>query len=181
MRSSSETLTLRETAGAPPQAAVILPELPAHAEAVEALNAFTFGPGRFTKTAYRLRHNNPPVLAYNRICMLDGALIGAVCFSRIRVGPQRALLLGPLVVHPDHKHRGIGHALMRIGIDTARAEGEELVVLVGDAPYYARSGFAPVPRGQMRMPGPVDPGRLLARELVDGAMEKAVGPIKPDG
>ncbi len=181
MTDSSETLTLRETAGAAAQTAVILAETPAHAEAVEALNARTFGPGRFTRTAYRLRRNNPPVYAYNRICMLDEQLVGAVCFSRVVIGAQRALLLGPLAVHPDYKHRGIGHGLMRIGIDAARASGEELVVLVGDAPYYARSGFVPVPRGQMRMPGPVDPDRLLARELVPGTLEKAAGLIRPGG
>ena len=163
-----------------PEGAQILPETASHAEAIEALNAFSFGPGRFAKSAYKLRRNNPPVLAYNRVCMLNGRLIGAVCFSHIRIGRAPALLLGPLAVHPDFKNKGIGLALMRDGMAAAKAAGETLVVLVGDAPYYARAGFLPVPRGQMVMPGPVDYGRLLACEFVAGSLEQAHGPMRPD-
>ena len=163
-----------------PDDAQIIGEDVSHAEAVEALNALSFGPGRFAKSAYKLRRNNPAVLAYNRVCMLNGRLIGAVCFSRIRIGSTPALLLGPLAVHPEFKNKGIGLALMRDGMAAAKANGEALVVLVGDAPYYARAGFVPVPRGQMIMPGPVDYGRLLACELVPGGLEPARGAMRPD-
>ncbi|MCC0015337.1 MAG: N-acetyltransferase [Rhodobiaceae bacterium] len=163
-----------------PEGAVILPETEDHAEAVEVLNAFTFGPGRFAKTAYRLRRNNPPVIAYNRICMAHGRLVGAVCFSRVRIGTARALLLGPLAVHPDYKNKGIGIALMQAGMAAAQVAGERLVVLVGDAPYYARAGFSHVPRGQMEMPGPVDYARLLAHEFVPGSLAEARGMMRAD-
>jgi predicted N-acetyltransferase YhbS len=51
------------------------------------------------------------------------------------------------------------------------------VLLVGDAPYYARAGFKPVPPRQLIMPGPVDPERLLCCELRDGALAAAAGKI----
>ena len=163
-----------------PDGVEILPEASGHADAIEALNALSFGPGRFAKSAYKLRRNNPAVQAYNLVCMLDARLIGAVCFSHIRIGAAPALLLGPLAVHPDFKNKGIGLALMRDGMAAARSAGEPLVVLVGDAPYYARAGFLPVPRGQMTMPGPVDYGRLLACEFVPGSLAQARGVMRPD-
>jgi predicted N-acetyltransferase YhbS len=94
----------------------------------------------------------------------------------VRIGGEdKALLLGPLVVDPVHKGNGFGVALVREGLARAAAAGYRLVVLVGDEPYYGRFGFAPVPPGQIRMPGPVDPNRLLALEFVPGALASVSG------
>jgi predicted N-acetyltransferase YhbS len=49
---------------------------------------------------------------------------------------------------------------------------------VGDVPYYSRFGFQPAPPGQIALPGPVDPARLLAVELVPGALEGVGGVVK---
>jgi predicted N-acetyltransferase YhbS len=54
------------------------------------------------------------------------------------------------------------------------------VLLVGDAAYYSRAGFKPVPKGHATMPGPVDHTRLLVAELADGAFEGVAGAIRPD-
>ena len=62
-------------------------------------------------------------------------------------------------------------------LDAARKAGHRLVLLVGDAPYYERLGFRAVPQGQLIMPGPVDPERLLCCELRDGALAAAKGKI----
>ncbi|MCP5433288.1 MAG: N-acetyltransferase [Alphaproteobacteria bacterium] len=158
----------------------VLPEKPADAGAVEDLVAEVFGPGRFAKTAQRLREGNRPVeaLSFVAIAAERGELIGSVRFWPIHVGEAPALLLGPLAVVPALRGQGAGLALMRRGIDEARGLGHRLVVLVGDAPYYAKVGFAPVPEGQMRMPGPVDPRRLLAQELSPGALAAACGPVR---
>ncbi len=104
-------------------------------------------------------------------------MIGAISYWPLAVGAKgtKALLLGPLAVHPLRQNRGIGMALMRQTLDMAKAAGHRLVLLVGDAPYYARVGFAQVPEGQLLLPGPVDPKRLLFLELVDGALEDAHG------
>src|SRR5262249_24436514 len=98
----------------------------------------------------------------------------------IRVGESRALLLGPLTVEPPFRRRGIGLALMERALQEARQRGHRLVVLVGDAPYYAKAGFRRVPKGQARMPGPVDPDRLLVAELSEGAFAGVSGPIRPE-
>ena len=84
---------------------------------------------------------------------------------------RAALLLGPLIVDPAVAGKGIGKALVEEGLARARGEGFSLVLLVGDMPYYGRFGFKPVPPGQITLPGPVDPARLLYVELVPGAIE----------
>ena len=88
------------------------------------------------------------------------------------------MLLGPLAVSPDCANQGIGKHLMELGIERAHAGGSELVILVGDLPYYARVGFGPVPAGQITLPGPVEPDRLLARELNPGCLEDYRGPVR---
>ncbi len=157
----------------------ILPEQAEHAAAIETLLDAAFGPGRFAKTAYRLRAGTRPVAELSFVALLARSVIGSVRFSPITIGPAQALLLGPLVIHPDHKNRGHGVALMRASLDAARDLGHRLVILVGDAPYYARVGFTQVPPGRIRLPGPVDPARLLAFELVDGALADARGLARP--
>lgn len=143
------------------------------------LSAQAFGPGRFTRSAYRVREGVPPVKSLCLCGELDGRLVGGIRFTAIRIGEQEsALLLGPLVVDPAEKGKGYGRALVEEGLARARAEGFSLVILVGDMPYYARFGFKCVPPGRITLPGPVDPQRLLALELVPGALAKAAGQVK---
>jgi predicted N-acetyltransferase YhbS len=103
-----------------------------------------------------------------------------VRLTPIRIGEIPALLLGPLTVEPPFRRRGIGLALMQRALNEAKRKGHRLVVLVGNAPYYAKAGFRPIPKGQARMPGPVDPDRLLVAELVEGAFAGVSGPIRPE-
>ncbi len=98
----------------------------------------------------------------------------------ICIGDTPALLLGPLTVEPPFRSRGIGKALIERAFKDATAKGHKLVVLVGDEPFYGKIGFKRVPKGQMKMPGPVDPARLLVAELAPGAAEGVKGLIRPD-
>lgn len=143
------------------------------------LAAAAFGPGRFARTAYRVRQGTAPVAALCLAAWLDDRLVGGIRFTAIRIGEEdSAALLGPLVVDPAENGKGLGRALMEEGLSRARAEGFGLVLLVGDLPYYGRFGFVPVPFGQITLPGPVDPNRLLALELTSGALARSVGPVK---
>jgi predicted N-acetyltransferase YhbS len=87
------------------------------------------------------------------------------------------LLLGPLVVAPEFAGQGFGRQLIAEALERAKADGVRLVVLVGDEPYYGRFGFHPVPPGQITLPGPVDPRRLLAAELEPGMLAGYRGAI----
>ena len=92
-----------------------------------------------------------------------------------------ALLLGPIAVDGTHRGRGIGVALMQRALDEARVKGHGAVILVGDAPYYARFGFARGPVANLHLPGPVERHRFLGLELIPGALDDAEGLIVATG
>lgn len=158
----------------------ILPEALGDAAPIDRLHARAFGPGRYARTAYRLRERVPPVPQLCFIARVGTLLVGSVRVSRIVVGERVALLLGPLAVEPAFRTRGIGGRLVRQALDAAREEGYGVVILVGDEPFYARSGFKRVPRGRLELPGPVDPDRLLVAELGEGAFAGYSGMVQPD-
>ena len=158
----------------------IRPERPEDAADVAALNDDGFGPGRFAKSAYRLREGVAPESGLNFVAVENAALLGSVRFWPILVGADKALLLGPLAVRSQLRGRGIGIALMQHGIAQARRTDFAAILLVGDEAYYARAGFKRIPKGKVTMGGPVDPARLLFVELAEGAFEGVSGEIKPD-
>lgn len=157
----------------------IRPEHPGDHATIERLHARAFGPGRFARTAFRLREGIDHDLSLSFAAHVGTLLVGSVRLSTIWAGSVPALVLGPLTVEPAFKERGIGGALVRHALEEAQARGEKLVLLVGDAPYYGRFGFAPVPPGRLRLPGPVDPARLLACPLVAGILHEAQGEVRP--
>jgi predicted N-acetyltransferase YhbS len=158
----------------------ILPESAEDAAAIDRLHERTFGPGRYARTAYRIREGVSHRLDLSFTARIGTLLVGSVRLSPIRIGETPALLLGPLTIEPPFRDRGIGLRLLNHCLREAKANGHKLVVLVGDEPYYQRCGFKRIPKGMATMPGPVDPQRLLVAELVDGAFTGVGGPIRPD-
>jgi predicted N-acetyltransferase YhbS len=139
--------------------------------AIEALHDRAFGPGRYARTAYRIRDGLPPFSPLCRVAYQDGKLAAALRMAPITIGGvSGAQLLGPLAVEPALKGQGIGKRLAAEALDAAREAGVRLVVLVGDLPYYARFGFTVVPPGRLELPGPVDLRRLLWVGLAEGAV-----------
>jgi predicted N-acetyltransferase YhbS len=158
----------------------ILPETAADALPIERLHERTFGPGRYAKTAYRIREGQGHALELSFTARIGTLLVGSVRLTPIRIGETKALLLGPLTVEPPFRDRGIGVVLIERALEQAKAKGHRLVVLVGDEPYYGKCGFKRIARGRATMPGPVDPARLLVCELAEGAFEGVAGPIRPE-
>jgi predicted N-acetyltransferase YhbS len=158
----------------------ILAESAEDAVPIERLHERTFGPGRYARTAYRIREGRGHILDLSFTARIGTLLVGSVRLTPVHIGETPALLLGPLTVEPPFRERGIGQALIERAVAEARAKGHRLVVLVGDEPYYAKAGFNRIPKGRASMPGPVDWARLLVAELVDGAFANVSGPIRPD-
>ncbi|MCE7999554.1 MAG: N-acetyltransferase [Rhodobiaceae bacterium] len=160
----------------------ILPENPAHEADIEALHDLSFGPGRFAKTAYRMRESVAPIasLSFVAFATIDGVsrMVGSIRFSPLVIGGEKGLLLGPLAMDPVVRGQGGGLDLMRTALDAARAEGHRFVILVGDAPYYAKVGFKQVPPGKITLPGPVDKTRLLYCDLAPGAFDAVSGLVE---
>jgi predicted N-acetyltransferase YhbS len=154
---------------------IIEPETADDADDIERLNERVFGPGRFARTAYRIRERANPEPSLSFVARVGTLLVGANSMTPIDIGGTPALLLGPLIVEPVFRSQGIGEALVKQSLEAAEGAGWKLVILVGDEPYYGRMGFQPVPPGRIALPGPVDPARLLYCELEAGAFEAARG------
>jgi predicted N-acetyltransferase YhbS len=149
---------------------------------IEQLLDIAFGIDRRVKTSYRLREGSTPADDLSLIVRdAEVGVAGSISFWPLAIGKTGipALLLGPLVVHPQRQNLGVGLTLMQEGLARAKARGHRLVILVGDAPYYARVGFQKLPEGQLLMPGPVDPQRFLYVELVPGALAEMRGLVLP--
>jgi predicted N-acetyltransferase YhbS len=155
-------------------------ERPADVIAREALLDTAYGSARFTKTSERLREGRRSAEQLSFVASERGRVVGTVRLWQVWAGAGRAaLLLGPLAVHPDCRNRGIGSKLMRHAITAARRLGHGAVLLVGDAPYYGRFGFAADKTSALWRPGryELEPGALEgARGLIGAAGEPAPKP-----
>ena len=156
----------------------ILPETPEDTAAIDRLNARTFGPGRFAKSAYRIREEVDHIPELSFTARVGTLLVGSVRLSPVVIGTTPALLLGPLTVEPPFRVRGIGQKLIERALAEAKGRGHRLVVLVGDEPYYGKAGFKRIPKGLVALPGPVDPARMLIAELAHGAFDGVSGMIR---
>lgn len=148
------------------------------AEAVERLHARAFGPGRYARTAFRVREQAAGAEGLAFVARVGSLLVAAVQLTPIRIGEHPAFMLGPLTVDPAFENRGIGRALLERCAHAVRAVKRDLIILVGDEAYYARSGYKRVPMGKIRLPGPVDLMRVLALELEPGALAKVSGDLR---
>lgn len=156
---------------------VLAPQVPADQAAIEKLDERVFGPGRFARSAYRLREGIAADYTLSYVARVGTLLVGANRMTPICCGGKPALLLGPLSVEPAFRSAGIGEALVTKSLEAARAAGHRLVLLVGDMAYYERMGFQPVPEGRLVFPGPVDPQRLLYCALAKGAFDGISGRV----
>ena len=141
-----------------------------------------FGPSRFAKTSERLREGRLPARGLALTATRRGRLVGTVRLWHVEAGPARpALLLGPLAVDPAIHGQGLGKVMMHAALGRAEALGHGAVLLVGDAPYYARFGFDPDLAADLWLPGPFERERFLGLELREGALAGAEGLVRPTG
>jgi predicted N-acetyltransferase YhbS len=147
----------------------------------EALLDACFGANRHLRTCQRLRDERAPAEGLALSAVREGRLVGTVRLWHVSAGGIPALVLGPLAVDDDCRKLGVGAALMDQAIAAARALGHGAVILLGDAPYYARFGFSARKTGGLSLPGPFERDRLLALELRETALDDVRGMVVPTG
>jgi len=147
----------------------------------EALLDASFGEGRHARTCQRLRDGRKPAEGLSFSAVHDGRLAGTVRLWHVSAGGIPALILGPLAVDSPCRKLGVGAALMDHALAAARARGHRAVLLLGDAPYYARFGFSVGKTRELKLPGAFERERLLALEFEGGALDGAWGMIVPTG
>ncbi len=157
----------------------ILPQRPQDHEHFDSLLDRTFGPDRLAKTVYRLRDGieDLPELRFVAVSG-DGVLLASLRFWPVMVESTPAILLGPLAVEPSLQGQGIGRALVRHGLATARRLEHRICLVVGEPEYYAPFGFANAAAAGLILPGPVDPRRFQVLEIEAGALEGLRGLIR---
>src|SRR6266536_6211748 len=104
----------------------------------EALLDACFGENRHTRTCQRLRDGRAPAAGLALSAMAESRLVGTVRLWHVSAGGTPALVLGPLAVDDACRKLGVGAALMAHALAAARTRGHGAVILLGDAPYYAR-------------------------------------------
>jgi len=131
------------------------------------LTDHAFGPGRYVKTAERLRENSHIIPDLSFVAMQGDKLLGSVRMWPISVHDFDAntyeplAFLGPIVVDDSQRGRGIGKALISACVEAAFAKGLRAVLLVGSQSYFRPFGFDKAQN--ISLPGPVDPSRLMIR------------------
>jgi predicted N-acetyltransferase YhbS len=147
----------------------------------EALLDACFGANRHMRTCQRLRDGRAPAEGLALSAVREGRLVGTVRLWHVSAGGKPALVLGPLAVDASYRGLGVGAALMNHALAAAKARGHGVVILLGDAPYYARFGFSALKTGELALPGPFERNRLLGLELREAALDGAWGMIAPTG
>jgi len=147
----------------------------------EALLDVCFGENRHMRTCQRLRDGRAPAEGLAFSAERQGQLVGTLRLWHVSAGGIPALMLGPLAVDDSCRKLGAGTALMDHALAAAAARGHRAVILLGDAPYYARFGFSAGKMAGLSLPGPFERDRLLGLELVPDALEGAQGLIVPTG
>ena len=155
---------------------------PADDQFVEDLQATAFGPGRFARTAFRVRERFPIDPTLSLIAEVNGMPCGSVWMTPVSVGGIDGYLLGPLATHPDFRKRGAGKLLAREVTRIALERGQgSFVLLVGDRDYYCPLGWVPTELGAIEFPGPVDPTRVLVYSPDPTMAVRLKGPIRAFG
>ena len=162
---------------AAPPSVRFAPERAGDRSAVDVLIGRAFGPGRFAKTAERLREGAELRADLSVCAWVDDALAGAVRLWPARIGDRPVLFLGPIAVEREARRHGLGAELVEQACERARAAGEQAIILVGDIGFFGPLGFEPAPPGRVALPGPVDPRRVLWTGLVPGALHDLAGPL----
>ncbi len=146
---------------------------------VEYLFDLAFAPGREALSSYRLREGVERIFELSLVArdVTDG-IAGAIRYWPVQIGDSgvKALLLGPVAVHPTHQGEGLGGSLIWDSLERARKAGWKRVILIGDEPYYRRFGFSR--SWALEFPPPTNPDRLLQIELVPGAFDAVSGLIQ---
>jgi len=159
----------------------IEPERPGDRQAVDTLARLSLGNRVTDSPAARMRRGTRAIEGLSLVVLENDDVVGTLRFWPVVIGRRaKALQLGPLAIHPDHRGRGFSRLLVRQGLERAEAQGHRIVVLIGDPAIYGRYGFeAAAPLG-ITLPEPEDRDRLQVLALAAGALDGVSGEILPD-
>ena len=112
----------------------------------------------------------------------NARILGYVVFSKVVTNAEAAelgaLAVAPLAVVPAFQRLGIGSALVSAGLERCRLQRQARVLVLGDPVYYARFGFVPAARFDLKCPFPAPGNAFMAIELEPGAFAGVSGTVR---
>jgi putative acetyltransferase len=109
--------------------------------AIAAVVRAAFGRPEEADLTARLREDGD--VLFELVAVEDGAVTGHILFSRLWADSDALYAaLAPLSVQPQRQRGGLGSALVRASLESAREFGCHGVLVLGDPDYYGRFGFS---------------------------------------
>jgi putative acetyltransferase len=154
-------------------------ESPEDRAAIRFVNEEAFGRPDEADLVDQLR--NQGVVLASFVAEVQERVVGHILFSRIAIETGRAasvpaVALAPMAVLAEQQGQGIGGELIKHGLGWLRAEGEQVVIVLGNPKYYSRFGFSTDKASSLSSPFP--PEAFMALELSPGALEGVHGPVR---
>jgi putative acetyltransferase len=161
-----------------PPGLVVRAETAEDREAIREVNRLAFGGEGEARLVDALREGGHVRLSM--VAERDGRVVGHILFSDLPIVSEartvEALALAPLAVLPSDQRRGIGSALVEVGLRACREAGHRIVVVLGHPEFYPRFGFSAGLAGRLGspFPGPA----FMAIELAPGALDGVDGAVQ---
>jgi putative acetyltransferase len=146
---------------------------------VRALNRAAFETGAEAALVDALREQAEPILSL--VAVDGGKVVGHILFSPVSLSGHADLKimgLAPMAVLPAEQRRGIGSALVRVGVEHCRRLGFGAIVVLGHPDYYPRFGFVPASRFGIGSEYDVPDELFMALELEPGTLKDKPGTIR---
>jgi len=121
------------------------------------------------------------------VAVADDRVIGHILFTKAGIKGikdclhhVRAAILAPLAVHPEYQNQGLGGLLIKEGLRRLKADGVELVFVLGHPDYYPKYGFSEAGVKGLEASYPIAPensGAWMVQELYPGFVGSVRGQV----
>jgi putative acetyltransferase len=122
---------------------VVRIEQPEDVDGVRALLEAAFGGEGEARLVAALRPTHAWLPEFSVVAEENGRLVAFALLSRVMIGDEEGLALGPVAVAPERQREGLGTTVVREALRRATEARERLVLVLGDPAYYRRFGFVP--------------------------------------
>lgn len=147
--------------------------------AIHIVNASAFKSPAEAYLVDTLRKEACPIVSL--VAVEDNTVVGHIMFSPVLLThhPELKIMgLAPVAILPDNQGRGIGSALVRMGLERCKDLGVGAVVVLGHPEYYPRFGFLPCSRFGIGCEYDVAEEAFMVVELQSGYLRGNSGTIK---
>jgi len=157
----------------------IRPETEKDKTAIQEINQSAFETFSEAKLVNLLREQSNPIISL--IAEEDRQVVGHIMFSPVSLSGSSDLKimgLAPMAVLPKYQRKGIGSALIQVGLDGCKKLGFGAVVVLGHTNYYPGFGFIPATRFGINCEYDVPEEAFMVMELQPSYLTEAKGKVK---